>query len=91
MTFLLHDEIADVIRSAPVGSVIDIRDVRSVKVTCSPVNYDGIVAADRRYIDTRSRSGSEWVVPPNVLTNEIYDAIESGHTVTVNSRNILEM
>jgi hypothetical protein len=91
MTFLLHDEIADVIRSAPVGSVINIQPVRTVKISAPMIDYDGIKATDRCYLDARSATGSLWFVPPEVLTNEIYDAIESGRPVTVNNQNILEM
>ena len=91
MTFLLHDEIAEILRSAPVGSVVDIRDLRTVKVSAPVIDYDGIRASDKCYLDTRSGPDSLWFVPPEVLTSEIYDAIESGHTVTVDNQNILEI
>ena len=94
MTFLLknlfHDEIAEILRSLPAGSVVTVPGSRSVRVSCSPVNDDGIIATDRRYVDTRSRSGSGWCVPASILIDEIYDAIESGRPVTVNN-NILNM
>ena len=91
MARLFHDDIAEIIRSLPAGSVIAVSDIRTVRVSCSPVDYDGIVAADRCYLDSRSRPGSKWFVPPHILLDEIYDAIDSGETVTVNNRNILEM
>ena len=89
--FMFHDEIADVLRSLPAGTVISIGDIRSVRVSCSPVDYDGIVAADRCYLDSRSRSGSRWFVPPHVLIDEIFDALETGQIVTVNNRDILDV
>lgn len=84
---LFPDEIAEILRSLNDGDMVTIpgtsSGTRCVKVSCRPVNDDGIITTDRRYIDTRSCPGSEWVVPPEVLIDEIYNAVESGEHVMI--------
>ena len=80
---LFHDEIAEILRSLHDGDIVTIPGTRCVKVSCRPVNDDGIVSADRRYVDTRSRPGAEWIVPSEILIDEIYNAVESGEHVMI--------
>ena len=89
--YLFHDEIAETLRSLPNGSVVTVPGIRSVVVSTAPVNYDGIVEAERNYLDTRTATGARWFVPEHLLVNEIYDTMQSGATVTINGQDILDM
>lgn len=85
-TMLFHDEIKEILRNATHGAILAIGDFR-IRIAQTAIDCDGVKVSSPRFYDTKT-GFEKW---EHVIIDRIYDAIESGATVTIDARDILKL